>query len=64
MRVPGEPFQGRTGDSSPPWQVISAPQRVARRPRLQRHLGDAADGRQRLAAKAEGADAEQVVGAW
>src|SRR5947199_178316 len=25
MRVPGEPFHGRTADSSPPWQVSSAP---------------------------------------
>ena len=25
MRVPGEPFQGRTGPRSPPWQTTSAP---------------------------------------
>ena len=32
-----------------------------RRPRLQRHLGDAADGGEGLPAEAEGADAEEIV---
>src|SRR5439155_9093295 len=38
------------------------PARLAGRPRLQRDLGDAADGGEGLAAEAERADAEQVVG--
>ena len=42
--------------------MISAPAVLLGQARLQRHLGDAADRGQRLAAEAERADAEQVVG--
>ena len=62
MRVPAAPFQGRTAPSSPPWQAISAPRGSSGGRDCSVDLGDAADGGQRLAAEAERADAEQVVG--
>src|SRR5947208_7592958 len=43
-----------TGNLTAAWQL--------RRPRLERDLGNAADGRQRLAAEAERADAKEIVG--
>src|SRR4051812_5786774 len=41
MRVPGAPFQGRTSESSPPWQVSMAP---AGRPRGGGRRGGGARG--------------------
>ena len=62
MRVPGEPFQGRDRRE---FAAVAGDGRAAGlvgRPRLQADLGDAADGGQRLAAKAERVDAEEIVG--
>ena len=62
MRVPGEPPQGRTSPTVPPSTCSSPPAGVVGASRLQRHLRDAADGGEGLAAEAFRGDAEEVVG--
>ena len=60
--MPGEPFQGATGKLAAVAGDLARRRSASGGRDCKRDLGDAADRRQGLAAKAERADAEQVVG--